>query len=536
MKLRAILLIALFSLLYGALGANLYRLQIEKGAYYISRVKAMEERNAALRLRRGQIFFTDRSGSQIPMALNKDYPVIFVSPNEVSDPAALAAEAAGPLGLDRMTLEKIIKDNPKSSFRLLVDKATPEQISFVTDKRPRGIHIDTKQYRFYPYGALASQLVGFVGVNKDTTDPVGLYGIEKYYNDILEKGDDVHLTIDRNIQAHAEQILEAVIKERSATGGTVIVGDPRTGALLALANIPGFDPNDYGSYPIEHFANPAVSSIYEPGSVFKPFTMSAGIDRGDVTPETTYVDKGYVTLDGWTIRNAENKVWGKITMANVLEHSVNTGAIFVEQKIGRANFYRSLQEFGFGEKTGVDVPDETTGSIKKFASPQTKDIDFATASFGQGIAVTPMQLVAAYSAIANGGLLMQPFINANDKPYVVRRVMSGDTSAKVTKMLVSAVDKNFLAAVPQYSVAGKTGTAYIPDFKKGGYSTEMVHTFVGYAPASDPKFVILVKLDKPQVGELAGLTVVPAFRELAQFILNYYAIHPDRLTTARQQL
>jgi len=530
MKFRFFFLIAIFSLLYGALGANLYRLQIEKGAYYVSKVKAMEEINTELQLRRGQIFITDRSGTQIPVALNKDYPVIFVAPSEVSDPKTLSSEIAGPLGLDKAVLEKTIKDNAKSSFRLLIDKATPEQISFVTENRPEGIHIDAKQYRFYPYQKLASQLIGFVGVNKDTSGPVGLYGLEKFYNSELEKGNDVHLTIDRNIQAQAEQILGATMAKYGATGGTALVEDPITGTILALVNVPGFDPNNYGAFPIKDFLNPAVSSIYEPGSVFKPFTMSAGIDLGVITPQTTYTDKGYVTLDGWTIHNAEDKVWGKITMTNVIEHSVNTGAVFVEQQIGRSNFYDYMKKFGFDEKTGIDLTDEVTGSIQKLTDPRTKEVNFATISFGQGVAVTPIQLISAFSSIANGGLLMRPYMNGDTAPYVVRRIMSGETSNEVTKMLISTVDKAFVAAIPQYNVAGKTGTAYIPDFEKGGYSEQMIHTFVGFAPASNPRFVILMKLDKPQVGELAGLTVVPAFRELAQFILNYYNITPDRIS------
>lgn len=532
MKVRISILLGLFLLLYGALGANLYRLQIEKSSFYVAKVKAMEDRAAALELRRGQLFFTDRSGTQIPVALNKNYPVIFASPNEMKNPVGVAATIAVPLGLDTSSITKVFINNPSSSFRMLVEKADPAQISFVTDNASDGIHIDTKQYRFYPYNTLGSQLLGFVGVNASNSTPVGLYGEELYYNATLSEGNDIHLTIDRNIQAQAEQILAGLLTTFKATSGTIIVEDPKTGAILTLANAPGFDPNTYSAYPIADFLDPAVNFVYEPGSVFKPFTMSAGIDLGIITPLTSYVDKGFVTLNKWTIHNANNEVWGRISMTQVLEHSVNTGAVFAEQKIGNANFFSYVQKFGFDRKTGVDLPNEVTGNFSKFTKSGTSNVDFATAAYGQGIAITPMQLVAAYGAIANGGLLMRPYMNAAMQPFVVRRVISPATSAAVTKMLVATVDTGKVAAIPQYNVAGKTGTAYIPE--NGKYSTDMIHTFIGYAPASDPRFVVLVKLDRPQVGDLAGLTVLPAFKQLSQFILNYYNIPPDRLNAATQ--
>lgn len=532
MKARISILLGAFLLLFGALGANLYRLQIEKSSFYVQKVKAMEDRAAALELRRGQIFFTDRSGTQIPVALNKDYPVIFAAPNEMKDPASVAAEVASPLGLEAAAVKNTFVTYASSSFRMLVEKADPTQIAFVTDRSPEGIHIDTKQYRFYPYAGLGSQLIGFVGVNAANSTPAGLYGEELYYNNTLAAGDDVHLTIDRNIQAQAEQILAGLITTFKATGGTIIVENPKTGAIITLADAPAFDPNDYASYPVADFLDPAVSDLYEPGSVFKSFTMSAGIDLGVITPDTTYVDKGYATLNNWTIHNANNEVWGRIDMTQVLEHSVNTGAVFAEGKIGNADFYDYVKKFGFDQKTGVDLPNEVTSNLMKFGDPGTSNIDFATAAYGQGIAVTPMQLVAAYGAIANGGLLMRPYVNAAMQPYVIRRVIAPATSAAVTKMLVATVDTGKVAAIPQYNVAGKTGTAYIP--QNGKYSTDMIHTFIGFAPATDPQFVMLVKLDRPQVGDLAGLTVLPAFKQLSQFILNYYNIPPDRLSAASQ--
>jgi cell division protein FtsI/penicillin-binding protein 2 len=215
-------------------------------------------------------------------------------------------------------------------------------------------------------------------------------------------------------------------------------------------------------------------------------------------------------------------------MTEVIEGSINTGTIFAQQKMGEDIFYNYLIKFGLNELTGIPLPGEVRGNINNLK--KGKDIDFATASYGQGIAVTPIGMINAASAIANGGILMKPLILSEDKPEVVRRVISEETATKVVKMMVSAVDKNVLAATANYSVAGKTGTAFIPDFNKGGYTDNVINTYIGFAPAYDPKFVILIKLIKPEGNPLAGQTVVPAFRELTRFILNYYAVAPDRLS------
>ncbi len=225
--------------------------------------------------------------------------------------------------------------------------------------------------------------------------------------------------------------------------------------------------------------------------------------------------------------NWDKKAHGLQTMGGVIEQSINTGSIFAEKTMGHDIFYDYLKKFNFDKLTNIELPGELKGDLRNLK--KGKDVNFATASFGQGIAVTPVRLIAAVSAIANGGSLMKPLILNDGKEEVVGRVISEETARKVANMMVSAVKKNIIADIPNYSVAGKTGTAFVPDFVKGGYTEEVVNTYVGFAPASDPKFVILIKLDKPKDAPLAGQTVVPAFRELAQFILNYYNIAPDKL-------
>ncbi len=527
MAFRFFALTIFFILGYSLLGFNLYKLQIEEGNYYFKKAEARNEFQRELELRRGRIFFNDRSGNRVIAALNRDYPVIFASPKEIKDPAFTARLLAPIIDWEEDALYKAL-NNPHSLFRLLVEKASKEKIKAVSELQLEGIYLGEKQYRFYPYQRLAAHLLGFVGVNENYETPVGLYGVEKFYEPVLNKGNSLNLTVDINIQAESEQLLQELIKEFKAKSGTVIVEEPKTGKILALANVPDFDPNIYSEFPVKNFLNPATSGIYEPGSVLKPITMAAGIDLGVITPETTYIDKGSVTLNGKTILNWDKRVYGEITMTQVLERSVNTGAVFVESQIGHKNFLAYLKKFGFGEASGIDLPEEATGSLRSLERKDARDIDFATASFGQGPALTPLQLVNAYSAIANGGLLMRPYLQVSQEPKVIRRVISEKTAHKVGAMMEQAVEKAGVAVLTGYRVAGKTGTAQVPDFTKGGYTEELIHTYVGFAPVSDPRFVILIKLDKP-ASPLARFTVVPAFRRLAEYILNYYHIAPDKV-------
>lgn len=527
MGFRFFLLNILFLGLFGLVGFNLYQLQVAQGDYYFSRAEARADYLKELELRRGNIFFTDKFGNQIPVALNKDYQIIFAAPNEIKDFQKTAHLLSSIVGKDALVLEQDL-NNPKSRFKLLVDKASVEQVKAVISSNLEGVHIGTKQYRFYPFDNLASNILGFVGLNKDHNEPTGLYGVELLYNEELKSGKSIYLTIDRNLQAESEKILNDLVEQFGAVGGSVIIQDPKSGKILALANYPYFDPNNYGDYPVSSFINPAIQHVYEAGSVFKPITMAVGIQEGVITPETTYIDKGSVTLNGKTIKNWDKKAYGTVDMTTVIERSINTGAVFVALKIGREKFVDYLLKFGFGDYSGIDIPQEVSGSLDNLLSPHFRTIDLATAGFGQGTAVTPIQMINAFSALANGGILMRPYTNASSKPHVVRRVVSVDTAFQTVAMMESAVQKAFVASIPGYRIAGKTGTAQIPDFNKGGYSDDFIHTFIGFGPVSNPKFTILIKLDKPEA-KLAGFTVVPAFRKLAQYVINYYGIPPDGL-------
>jgi len=344
--------------------------------------------------------------------------------------------------------------------------------------------------RSYPMDFLASHVLGFVGYSGKQR--AGQYGIEGYYDSILggKNSDDLILTIDKNIQEIVEAKLSETLKKWSSISGTIIVQDPKTGNILAMASSPSFDPNNYSDYDFKNYLNPAVQQLYEPGSSFKPITMAGAINIGAVAAETTYTDTGAATVADRVIKNFDEKAHGVKTMREVLELSLNTGAVFVENKMGDDAFLNTAVAFGFGQKTGIDLSGEINGNISELYN--NRKINFATASFGQGIAVTPIQLINAYSVIANGGKLMKPNvvreIDSTDgkkqtiKPKILGAPITEKTAKTIQSMLTDVVDKGFdKARIKGYDVAGKTGTAQIPD-QSGGYMGEdqFIHNFVGF--------------------------------------------------------
>lgn len=527
MRFRFVIIILIFLVPFGFIELKLYNLQIKNGDYYFDKAEALSKLQQELVLKRGQILFTDRNKNNIPSSLNKDYQIIYAVPKEIENPKETAEILTPIIGWENKDLAKAL-DNQSSLFRLLAEKVSEEMASQVAGLKLQGVSLDKKQFRFYPFGTLASHLVGFVGINAEYDTPIGLYGIEKFYNKKLKENLNIQLTIDRDIQAQSETILDELVKKYDASRGTIIVAEPKTGKILALANTPNFDPNNYSQFPVANFLNPSLQNIYEPGSVFKPITMATGLDLGVISPETTFMDIGSVVVSGKKITNWDEKAHGKSTMTNIIEQSINTGAVFVGGKIGRKELLRYFKKFGFNEITGIDLPDEVIGSLKNLEKENAPEIDLATATFGQGIAVSPMQLIRAFMSFANGGLLLRPYVNTELNPLILRRIITEDTSKKVTAMMESAVEKAGVASLPQYRIAGKTGTAKIPDLENGGYTEEYIHSYVGFGPVSNPCFIALIKIEKPNAN-LAGITVVPAFKELARFILNYYNIAPDKI-------
>jgi len=531
-------------MLYGILGFNLYTIQIKKNVYYAARAASQFKAGGFLHARRGNIYFTDKNNNEIPIAINKEYQEIFAIPKEIENVPQTTRLVANALELGISDVEILLRD-PEDTYEIIVQKASTEQVGRLKQLGDtKGIYVQKREYRFYPFESLGAKVLGFVGLSNKDDEIRGRYGIEKEYeehlqgingyfieedNEIIEPihGKDIHLTIDRNIQARVEEILDKLIQKEDAESGVIIIQEPATGKIIAMAGGPGFNPNDYAQSEIKTFLNDATQSIYEPGSVFKPFTVAIGLDAGSITPETTFHDTGSMKLNGETIRNWDLKAHGTVTISEIIENSINTGAALVEQKIGHSTFKKYLKKFDIERPTEIELPNEITGSIANL--DDVRDINYATAAFGQGVAVTPLRLIAMISTIANDGVLMKPYLTSTGSPHKVREVISAKAANEVTTMMVTAVKKAVVAYIPGYRIAGKTGTAQVPDFKLGGYTNEFIHTYAGFGPASNPKFTILIKLDKPQQHVLAGQTVVPAFKELAKFILNYYNIPPDDL-------
>ncbi len=531
---------------YSFLFFKLYDIQVTNGNYYTARAESQYMAGGLVAAKRGTIYFLDKNNIKLAVAIEKFFPVVFAAPNMIEDAQETYHRLLEIIPSLPADLEKKLSDK-KNGYVLLQRKADQPLADKIKGEAIKGIVVGLEPKRYYPSGPMAAHILGFVGPNKNDGGESGKYGLEKFYEETLNgvpgktedgkiiqplNGQDLTLTIDPNIQKEADTLLSNLVQNAKAKGGAFIVEEPSTGKILAMGGYPSFDPNDYSQSDIGNFINPAIQKIYEPGSVMKVITMSASIDIGKITPDTTYVDKGAVTINGMRIENHDFKTRGAhglITMTNVIENSLNLGAIFAESKIGNETFRNYLVKFGLRDKTGVDLPGEVGGNLKPLFASYIPQVNFAAASFGQGIAVTPIELINAVSVIANGGQMMRPYINNALEPKSLGTIISSSTAKLVTQMMVAAVDKAAVAKLSGYSIAGKTGTAYVPDPKTKGYSDKVINTYVGFGPATNPRFIILMKLDEPEGAPVAALTVVPAFRDLAQFIFNYYNVPPDRL-------
>ncbi|MDP3795238.1 MAG: penicillin-binding protein 2 [bacterium] len=513
---------------------------------------------------RGEIFFQDRFGKALPAAVNREAYLLSAAPKTVSDPEHVAALLAGVLEVPAPPIAEKL-GNRQASYAVLAPSITPGERTAIEALALDGIHLSPVPQRSYPRGETAAVVTGFHGFRDGY--PAGQYGLEEFYDEALRgkegqvrgerdtlgriifsaldvlsparSGDSLYLTIDPNVQAQLALILRKTLERWEAPSGAALVMEPRTGKIRAMVSLPSHDPNDYAKAEnLALFVNRLVQERYEPGSVFKPFTMAGGLEERVVRPETTYDDPGEVRIGKAVIRNFDNNKHGVQTMTQVLEKSLNTGVIHVLGKLGKERFLDTVKAFGFGQKSGIDTVGEVASDI---ASLETfHDLQFATATFGQGIAVTPIALARALAAIANGGELVTPYLVdyrrtadgaiVMTEPKVTGRAIGKATAETLTRMLVSVVDHGAgyrHAQVPGYSLAAKTGTAQIPG-PDGGYIDDVTHTIVSFGPGSDPKFVLFFKIDRPQGNRFAANTLTPALHEMAKFLFEYYEIPPDR--------
>ncbi len=525
-------------------------LQIVKYGFYKSLSQGQQDSTLFQKGQRGSIFAYDKKGNMTTLAANQKIPFVFVSPSEVQDQEIVASRLSSILKLDKNILLSKVGQSA-SLYEVIKKRITKQEEEAIKKENFKGVHVQDENVRFYPQGELASHIIGFT--NQDLE---GQYGVEEQYNDLLkgregalqnmknpaayflsalsdtvQNGSDVTLTIDPNIQLEAESLLKEAKQTINAKEGTIIVIDPRDGKILALADAPNFNANEYAKVKdFAVFQNAAVEKIFEPGSVFKAITMALAIDSASVTPETTYTDKGILRIGGYKILNYDSRTWGERTMKDVLDFSINTGAVFAEQQAGNITFLEYVKKFGIFEPTNIDLPGEIYSQNKELLNG--REINYATASFGQGIEITPMQLVRAYAAIANGGRLVTPFITLKAKPKISDPIISKQSASTITSMLVDVLENGYgkAAKIPGYYIAGKTGTAQISfsalGIQKSGYSDKTVQSFIGYAPAYNPQFLILVKLNDPKA-KTAEYSAEPIFKKLAKYVIDYLEIPPD---------
>ncbi len=494
---------------------------------------------------RGEIYLSNGERDAIPVAVNKRFFHVYISPRNIEEKEDAIQEISQILSIDKeFVAERISRD---SSYEILKRRISEDEV--LAAQKIDYLHLEENVLRHYPHGGLASHVLGFVG-----GEGIGQYGIEQYYESVVsgrpgieegrksvagtfitrdttQRGSKIILTLDYNIQYFAEKLLQEAHEDFNMRSASILVGDPNTGEILALANFPSFNPNHYSVVDnFTLFKNQTIQSFFEPGSIFKPITMAAALVAMAINYDDTYVDKGYERIHGRTIRNYDRRVWGEVTMTKILESSINTGIVDVERRLGHDLFLDYLINFGIFERTGIDLHGEVFSRNVNIL--QMYDINFANASFGHGIHVTTMQVFRAFSALANGGRLITPYVTRGMSHETGDRVISSKTSSQITSMLVSVVDNGsgWRAGIPGYYVAGKTGTAQIPwsalGVSKGGYSDETVQSFVGYAPAFNPRFLIIVKLDQPEARS-SELSAAPIFGKLAKYTLDYMQIPPD---------
>lgn len=552
---RLIFVFFLLALLFSGMIGRLFQVQVLHAEALTARAADQREREIEFPARRGAIF--DRTGE--PLALSVDLNMVYTDHLHVDDAATTAKKLAPLLGFERdVLLRKLTPSSPADQFEYLARQVLPRTARKVKALDLPGIYLRPEPKRYYPNGRLASQLLGFVNLDGTVTA-----GVESQYESILEgtpgrmvleqdptgratmpnadyayvapqPGRSLFLTIDKELQYFTELTLSEAVKTYKAAGGTAIVMSPSTGEVLALANAPDFNPNNYSKASQEVQRNAALTDVYEPGSAFKIVATAAAIEEGVVTPKTKYTVPDAFQYYDRVFNDSHTHPTETMTVAKIIEQSSNVGTIKMGLDLGGDKLDEWIRRFGFGRKTGLDFPGESAGIVLPRESWSGTTI--ATLPIGQGIAVTPVQMAAAYGAVANRGVWVEPkllhgtmdhsgAIERSSAPGT-RRIMSRETASKVGKILTAVVDRGtgVEAAVPGYAVAGKTGTAQKP-LPTGGYGNSYIASFAGFAPAENPAAVVIVILDEPRP-IWGGSTAAPTFQTIMEFTLRHLGASP----------
>ncbi len=571
-RLRWFHLVVLF--LFGGIVARLFYWQVTKSSQLKDVAQSQYQRRLELQVSRGKIYTADG----YPLAINQRVFTAYATPKTLdASPARISALLApilyspkeasisGVTSVTELETQLLSRfSDPTKSWISLRHHVTKDQQERILNLGLTGIGFDPEEIRYYPESSMAAHLLGFVG-NDEQGNPKGYFGIEGRYDlELKGKGGylsqetdaagrpiaigdfvrietvaarDLNLTVRRDIQNFLEEKLLRALEIYGAKSADAIIMEPQTGKIMAMAATPAYDPSRFYEFDPNLYKNPTVADSYEPGSTFKVLTVAAGIDAGAIKPETECDDcGGPKTIGKYTIRTWNEKYYKNITMTEALSKSDNTAMMFAADKIGKERFVSYLHAFGLGEKTGIDLQDEASPRLRE--DNKWGDIDIATASFGQGIAVTPIQLITAVNTIANGGKLMHPYVvdqvTAGEKvfttkPKVVRQVVSKETAATVTAMMIEAAAHGDAKwALPKgYVIAGKTGTAQIP---VGGHYDEnrTIASFVGFAPADNPRFTMLVRLSEPQTSQWGSETAAPLWFSIAKDLFVKLGIPPTK--------
>ncbi len=543
---------------------KLYFVQIVHGESFVGFAERQYINKNTVSYDRGEIYFQNKAGENIPAAISRSGFTISINPSIVKDPEAIYKQLSSVIPLDRDDfIARASKINDKNEE--IAKNLNSETANKIKALNIYGLNIATDKWRFYPGNSLASQSIGFVAYKDDAL--AGRYGLERYYEDILKRdpknaynnffaeffssvkqtlGSDVEqegnivTTIEPSVQLFLEDELKNIRSTWHSDGAGGVIIDPMTGEIFALAWNPSYDPNNFKESDVSFFNNPIVEGVYEMGSIIKPISMASGIDNGTVTSTSTYYDAGFLVLNNKRISNYDNKGRGLVSMQEVLNQSLNTGVAHVAIKMGNAKFSEYMKNFGIGTETGVDLPNEARGLIDNLDSP--RDIEMATAAYGQGIAMTPIATVRALSVLANGGVLITPHL-VKKIEYETglfkrvsfadgKRVIKKETSDEISRMLVKVVDtslRNGTAKIPGYSVAAKTGTAQMTDEGRAGYAEgKYLHSFFGYFPAYNPRFLVFLFHLYPKNVRYASETLTDPFINITKFLINYYQVSPDR--------
>ncbi len=554
-------LIFVFALI---LVSKLFLVQIINKNVYIEKADRQYATPASNIFARGSIFFTKKDGSLVAAATVSSGFKIAIKPKDITDEENTYKALSAYMDMDKNTF--LSKANKKNDpYEEVAFRLTKEQADGIGNLKLPGVSIFKDNWRFYPGEDLASHTLGFLAYKGD--DKVGQYGLERFYENTLSKPKDeayvnffaevfaniketitnktkqgdIVTTIEPSTQHTLEVELGDAYKKWNADEAGGIIINPQTGEIYAMSSFPSFDLNKFNEVKNPSvFRNIMVEDVIELGSVIKPLVMAAALDAGAITPETTYVDNGFVTVNKKDIYNFDKKGRGKVTMQTVLDQSLNTGMVFTESKLGHDKFREYMKSYGIGEKTGIDLPNETSGLIKNLDSP--RDIEYANASFGQGIALTPIEAARAFSIIANGGNMITPHLTKQiryedgsskilEYPVVKSGIIKKETGETVTRMLTHVFESYDGGSYKfeHYTVGSKTGTAQVAmENGKGYHLNQHTHSFFGYFPAYDPQFLVFIFLKNPKGVSYASQSLIPSFLNISKFLLNYYNVPPDR--------